>query len=107
MAKCLQRRLEPALSDLGLARLASPSLGPCTVRQLDLTRQKGVNSNVISRSISPQRFPGASGTPWNSAESVIIFYAQNADLCYVAAWKRACCEYICWACVSFCVHAAS
>jgi hypothetical protein len=58
VAKRLQRRLEPALSESGLAKLALPSLGPCKLRQLDLTRQKGVSANGF-KTTSPERFPGA------------------------------------------------
>lgn len=55
----MQRVWDRVLSTPVLAVLSSPSLGPCKVRQLDLSQQKGLRG-VGGKVISPERFPGAS-----------------------------------------------
>ena len=69
-------------SQAGIAKLASPSLGPCKVRQLELTQQKGIRTLGI-KSITPERFPGASRPRAGTMSSVL-------DACLLRSLRTLC-----------------
>ena len=77
------------MSDTVLELLASPLLGPCKVKQLDLTNQRGVGMSVAA--LAGGRFPGGNlqslcpPAPVSPVLTVQVLCNGGAGLCVLCA----------------------